>query len=79
MLKRTQHPELQEGEIFIGNYSFYGRAQREWDEMRWKTKRKGTVAYDKDGEPLSESTSRSEIYPVFAQESELIEAGIEIT
>lgn len=78
MIRCKYHPELREGEIFLGNFSFYGRAQREWDSLRWKTKRKGEVAYDDHGRPLREATDRSEIYPVFAQESELVEAGVKI-
>ena len=78
MLKRRPHPELREGEIFLGNFSFYGRAQRDWDDLRWKTKRKGEIAYDDQGRPLSETTSRTEIYPVFVQEAELAEAGVKI-
>jgi|GEM_PF-3678683 len=61
------HPELQEGEIFLGNF-YQGDAS--FDHIKWKTKRAGSEAYTKDGESLLDYS------PVFVQRSEVEKAGI---
>mgnify|MGYP003402874304 FL=1 len=68
MHTNINHPELAEGEVFMGNatpfefHNCYG----------WKTKRLGDSAYD-----VNEKTI-SGLYPVFVQKSELIEGGINL-
>ena len=60
-----RHPELLEGEIFLGNV---------WNiepfKCYWGTKRYGQQSYDVDGVPLSG------YFPLFAQRSELEAAGV---
>lgn len=56
------HPELQPGEVFFTNAT-----ARQFKMMRWKTKRKGSLAYDGEG--------NRQIYknwfPVFLAQAEL--------
>jgi hypothetical protein len=59
------HPELKEGEIFLGNFP-EGQAI----QVGWKTKRIGWQSYDKDG--LAYSGSR----PVFVQIAELPQTAL---
>ena len=59
------HPELRDGEVFIGNTSL-----DHWECVGWKTKRMGDVAYNIYGEPLNG------IHPTFAQAEELRRAGV---
>lgn len=56
------HPELQEGEVFITNA---GANDTSWHQMIWKTKRMGNVAYSKHGEQMPS------LRPIFVQISEL--------
>lgn len=53
------HPELQQGEVFVAN-----TANPEMGSVQWKTKRLGKNAYDFTGKPLNG------LYPVFRQENE---------
>ena len=76
------HPELKEGEVFIGNISLgyhphldivdpdWSDYRTDWEVIGWKTKRRGNVAYDIYGKPING------MCPVFAQKSELEEAGV---
>jgi hypothetical protein len=61
--EKWKHPELQEGEVFIGN----GFGLYDLDRINYKTKRMGDVAYDKDGNPLTIVGYK----PYFAQRSEV--------
>lgn len=63
-----KHPELQEGEVFLGNF-IYGNFLK----ISYKTKRLGRMTYDRHGKPLTESS----VYPVFAQRDELKAEGID--
>ena len=57
----TTHPEIREGEVWITNIcpkSWHGDT---FNEIGWKTKRKGVVAYKRNGE-IDENS-----YPVFIQ------------
>ncbi|OGI27590.1 MAG: hypothetical protein A2359_04665 [Candidatus Moranbacteria bacterium RIFOXYB1_FULL_43_19] len=65
------HPELRAEEIFIGNFT-----AREVGEIRWKTKRMGEKALNRDGVPISNLGWQGG-YPVFVQKSELMEAGVD--
>lgn len=54
------HPEMLPGEVFIANSS-----EEYYDQIGWKTKRCGDVAYD------WYSNEVEGLFPVFAQESEM--------
>ena len=58
-----KHPELEDGEIFIGNVSeqFYHH------NIGWKTKRMGNVTYTVDGKIIKSVYS---MVPVFIQKKE---------
>lgn len=62
-----QHPELQNGERFLGNYT----AEDFNNKLRWQTKRRGQIAYDKYGNKEADQN----LHPIFVQESELQKAG----
>ncbi len=62
------HPELKEGEVYLGNFSV-----EDFAGVTWKTKRSGFVAYDVNGQP----SPWPGLFPGFAQRSELEEAGID--
>ena len=67
-LQNWHHPELQEGETLLGNYT-----QTDFDsKVRWNTKRIGGVAYDTHGVVVAQA----ELHPVFVQKSELQKAGL---
>ena len=66
-----QHPELEDGEIFLKNTT-PGR----FEVMDWKTKRMGGVAYYDDGKAIP---FHSNYFPVFVQESEVDEKELEST
>ena len=64
----TDHQELRKGEVFItnsGTLGFYFRKNEVYKWMRWKTKRRGTVAYNSEGEVIGDG-----IYPIFIKLSE---------
>jgi len=66
----ANHPELQEGEVFLTNM-LPDRVlddQSDWEAIGWATKRVGLVAYDRKGNPLDD------YIPVFIQRSESEEA-----
>ena len=58
------HPELKDGEMFLGNVtkSFYHK-------IGWETKRMGTTPYTTNGEVLLQISPRI-LYPVFVQKKE---------
>jgi len=58
------HPEIQEGEVFLSNTSIV-----DFDRIGWKTKRMGFYGYTREGDRIS---SNEKIYPVFVQKSELL-------
>ena len=59
------HPELKDGEMFIGNVtkSFYNH------NIGWQTKRMGITAYTPDGEVIFNRLSTT-LYPTFIQKKE---------
>ncbi len=65
-IKRVPHPELQKGELFIGNL-----ALDDYFEEGWMTKRTGLTAYNQNGKAITTGG----IFPVFIQEKEFTEAG----
>lgn len=71
---RYVHPELEEGEVFLGNHTV-----PEFELIGWKTKRLGNVAYGIDGKSLGPiiTTAGKRLYPVFAQRAELKAEGID--
>lgn len=64
-----RHPEQRNGEVFLSNLT-----QRDFEALGLKTKRKGYVAFYKDGEIVPEVLG---YFPVFAQESEYAAACAE--
>lgn len=52
------HPELKEGEMFIGNFT-----EEQFPMSRWETKRAGNVAYDIFGKPVKSDNTR--VFPGF--------------
>lgn len=66
---RKNHPETQEGEVFLTNADSEGFAEH----IGWKSKRKGEVAYDVHNKPVKSY----DFFPVFVQRSELEAGGID--
>jgi len=74
------HPELRKGEILLINSSNEPTmeitshatldSRSDWNLIRWKTKRRGVVAYDINGRPVKG------LFPVFVQKKELKKNGI---
>ena len=71
MKESKNHPELREGEVFLGNLS-----SSEYQNMRWKTKRQGAVPYNIHGKREYNTVPGFELLPVFAKRQELEKAGI---
>lgn len=63
------HPELEEGEVFLTNSNL-----KAFNQMSWKTKRKGRVALD--GKGLM--TNNDDWFPVFISSNELKVSGFDI-
>jgi len=63
---KDKHPELREGEIFLGNF---WKRNNAWKPIRWASKRKGNIAYDIYGDAMKES------FPVFISRKEFEDAG----
>ena len=57
------HPETEPGEVFITNCSYTN--DDSYEQMEWKTKRVGLIAYDSDGRPVRG------LYPVFVKLEEV--------
>ena len=67
--KKWKHPEIEEGEILLGNFDEEG-----FKSVGWETRREGQIAYDTvEHKPLGNSWKGS--FPVFIERSE-IEAKI---
>ena len=60
MSSKQEHPEILEGEVFLTNAD-----EGAYAAISWKTKRRGTVAYDDKGMPIDDRT-----FPVFKKASE---------
>lgn len=58
-----RHPEQQPDEFFITNID-----DDNYHNVGWKTKRKGDIAYDMNGLPISPI---SQLFPVFAKREEV--------
>jgi hypothetical protein len=65
-----KHPELREGEVHIADMT-----ARAFETCCHTTKRLGEVAYE-HGQPVPADFYIVRWFPVFVQESELIEKGI---
>jgi len=64
------HPEVKEGEVFLTNADIEGLCH-----IGWKSKRKGSVAYDIHNKPIP--SFGHDFFPVFVQRSELEAGGID--
>ncbi|MEK7082586.1 MAG: hypothetical protein AAB972_00320 [Patescibacteria group bacterium] len=67
LIVSKNHPELQDGEVFLTNASY---RRSSWESIGWRTKRKGVIAYDIYGKQING------MFPVFVQKEELINGGI---
>ena len=62
---KFDHPEIREGEIFLTNVCpACGLMPDGYVHIGWRTKRKGEIAYDRDGDIIPNG------HPVFIQLSE---------
>ena len=77
--ENKNHPELQEGEVFLTNafddripmhIDDYVDDRSDWESIGWRSKRMGEVAYDIYGNPING------MFPVFVGRDELIKGGI---
>jgi len=59
MTYNTKHPELEDGEMFLSNM-----LKAEYYRVRWNTKRRGSVAYNENGNIIKGYV------PVFVQKQE---------
>ena len=59
-----QHPELRGGEMFLSNAD-----DEHYPRIKWKTKRRGEVAYDRNGYIVEETPN---LRPVFVQRDEYV-------
>lgn len=63
------HPERRSGEIFVGNSNNYG-----FENIGWKTKRKGDKAFYSFGKEYADQS----YFPVFASEEEVKKQNSEV-
>ena len=70
MTFNAEHPELEDGEMFLSNTNEEG-----YQRIRWKTKRRGEVAYNIDGIIIDKQSIN--LFPVFVQKQEYDE-GMEM-
>lgn len=69
--KHFKHPEMANDEVFVTNTN-----EEDFDDIGWKTKRKGKIAYDPSGVPLGNRWPWS--FPVFAKKWEIRAKDVEI-
>lgn len=62
MENTPKHPEQEENEVFFTNARAF-----EWEEIPYKSKRRGTQAYTISGQPIP---ARLGIFPVFVNKEE---------
>ncbi len=67
-----RHPELREGEVFLGNFD-RGQFER---VVNWQTKRLGTMAFNASLVPASGNPEP--VFPVFIQRSEAQAVGLQL-
>ena len=63
------HPEIEAGEVFLGNYG-----DSTYEEISWETKRQGNTAYSLDGRRLDGDFQKF-LFPVFVQKNEIESAN----
>lgn len=74
---RDSHPERQDDEVWVTNTDDNAdtipfedeHPGSGWDQIGWKTKRKGTVVYDNKGIPLGNRWP--DAFPVFVKQEEI--------
>jgi len=64
--KEKKHPEMEEDEVFIGNFT-----KQALQHIGFQTKRAGEIAYDSDGKDIS----CTGLYPIFVSRQEIIDNG----
>jgi len=74
-MNEKEHPETLEGEMYVTNCcsGIFDSADDDYRDIGWKTKRKGTIAYDVYGNIIAGS------YPVFMQIKEYEDEYGEVT
>jgi hypothetical protein len=65
----TEHPELQKGEVFFGNFT-----KQKIPGIGWEYKRVGKTPYDKYGKKIKDRS----IFPVFVKKKELKSDGLDV-
>lgn len=71
-MPNQNHPELQTGEFHLGNFTL-----EMWEQVGWSTKRRGEIAYQKDGNPYPFARQHG-VAPGFAQIQENPELAAQI-
>ena len=69
--KNNKHPEQKNDELFLSNWRFGIRFLPSINEIEWKTKRIGKIAYDCKGQRLPENYN---LKPIFVKKAEVEEA-----
>lgn len=69
-----KHPEVRSGEIFLTNSN-----PHEYHCISWLTKRRGIQPLDSIGRPIELRNAGLNFFPVFVQENELVQGGIQIS
>jgi len=64
MDSNKKHPEQKRGEVLLGNED-----NATYKASRWKTKRKGKIAYNPSGQALSGNSPV--LYPIFVKRAEV--------
>jgi hypothetical protein len=64
----VRHPERKGSEVFLLNCT-----EERWATIHWRSKRRGEVAYDEQGHPITGQ------FPVFVDISDLLEREIKVT
>lgn len=72
MNANPNHPELREGEFFLGNFT-----RDDWTKVGWRTKRCGVNAYCVDGSPYPFQALHG-VAPGFALRSENPQKAAEV-
>lgn len=66
---QQSHPEIRSGEVFLTNAD-----EDLFRQLGWMSKRRGHIAFDVKGNPISDSWPDS--FPVFVKKKELEKAGV---
>lgn len=73
MNKNRNHPELRDGEVFLGNSTEDDFMNR----IGYQSKRMGTTAYTIHGQEIPHFKLTPSLYPVFVERQEVIRLGLD--